>query len=106
MFLGVIQIALIGRYRRLQFSIGFWSFTFPLAAVATVAIMWLAAIRTAGWEVITIALAVTITIFVVVIGVRSFLLIDWRRRGTHVAEEIISQADDLDARIESVRRVP
>ena len=99
-FFGVIQIALIGRYRRLQFSIGFWSFTFPLAAVVTVAIMWLAAIRTAGWEVITIALAVLITTFIGVIGVRSVLLIDWRR-GTHVAEETISQADDLDAGIQN-----
>ena len=100
-FFGVIQIALIGRYRRLQFSIGFWSFTFPLAAVVTVAIMWLAAIRTAGWEVITIALAVLITTFIGVIGFRSVLLIDWRR-GTHVAEETISRADDLDAGIQQV----
>ena len=46
-------------------SIGFWSFSCQLsavscqlAAVVTVAIMWLPAILTPGWEVIIIALAV------------------------------------------------
>ena len=39
-------------------SIGFWSFSCQLSAVVTVAIMWLPAILTPGWEVIIIALAV------------------------------------------------
>ena len=39
-------------------SIGFWSLSCQLAAVVTVAIMWLPAILTPGWEVIIIALAV------------------------------------------------
>ena len=30
----LMQLALVPRYRRLPFSLGFWSFTFPFAAVA------------------------------------------------------------------------
>jgi tellurite resistance protein len=37
----VVQLRLIPMYRQLSFSPGFWSFTFPTAAVALYAVQWL-----------------------------------------------------------------
>ena len=37
----LVQLRLIPMYRQLSFSPGFWSFTFPTAAVALYAVQWL-----------------------------------------------------------------
>jgi tellurite resistance protein len=44
----VAQIPLLGRYVRLSFSLGTWAFTFAWAAVASSALLWIAAGHPAG----------------------------------------------------------
>jgi tellurite resistance protein TehA-like permease len=95
------------RYRRLPFSLGFWSFTFPTAAVVAYTIDWLAvgtahsvALGDAGAVLVPIlsaVLAVLFTLFVAVIGFRSLRLIDGARSRRR-AEAVLARADDVDAR--------
>jgi tellurite resistance protein TehA-like permease len=70
----VAQLATLPRYRRLPFTLGFWSFTFPAAAVASYAIAWLevGAVPFAGR--IALALALAVTVLVAAIGARSLSL--------------------------------
>ncbi|MCW2810220.1 MAG: putative transporter [Friedmanniella sp.] len=67
----VVQLALVPRYRKLPFTVGFWSFTFPFAAVAAYAIGWLDLLRPAGWQILVAAVMAGITALVVAIAVRS-----------------------------------
>ncbi len=39
--MALVQLALLPRYVRLRFSLGFWSFVFPAAAVVTAVVEWL-----------------------------------------------------------------
>jgi tellurite resistance protein len=60
----VMQIGLLPRYARLGFNIGFWSFTFPLAATARYTMEWLGLIRPAGWQVLDVLLIAATTIVI------------------------------------------
>lgn len=69
--LATAQVATIPRYRRLPFTLGFWSFTFPVTAVATYAIAWLDVAEVSAAAPVAVALAIAVTLFVAAIGVRS-----------------------------------
>jgi tellurite resistance protein len=93
----LVQFALIPKYRRLKFSLGFWSFTFPAAAVLADAILWVRITAPGGWRAITVALLVLATLLVVLIGIRS--LADVLPRGRRAADEkVLRAADETDAR--------
>jgi tellurite resistance protein len=68
--LALMQIGLIPAYRRLTFSMGFWSFTFPFAAVARQAIDWLDIERPALWQLWAWLVVAAITVFIAAIGIR------------------------------------
>lgn len=71
----LMQLFLIPRYRRLHFSLGFWSFTFPFAAVSGYAIEWLFLLRPFGWQVLVVAILAGITVLIGTIGIKSIRLI-------------------------------
>jgi tellurite resistance protein len=71
----LMQIGLLPRYLRLPFSLGFWSFTFPYAAVARLAVEWLGLERPPYWQVYAWAVVLAISAFIVVIAVRTVSLI-------------------------------
>ncbi|MCO8273962.1 transporter [Actinoplanes sp. TRM 88003] len=69
--LALTQVALLPRYRRLTFSLGFWSFTFPAAAAAAFTFEWLEIETAPGRQAITAVLLIALTAFVGVLAVRS-----------------------------------
>jgi tellurite resistance protein len=71
----LIQLALVPRYRKLPFSLGFWSFTFPFAAVGGSAIGWLDVLRPAGWQILTIAVLAGVTALIATIAIKSLQLL-------------------------------
>ncbi|MGO4299736.1 transporter [Leifsonia sp. RAF41] len=89
------QLALIPRYRVLPFSLGFWSFTFPLAAAGGYGIEWLAVAGFAGWQVVAWVVVALVTVVIVAVGVRSLLLITSVKLGVRRAENVLRRADDL-----------
>ena len=70
----LIQLTLLRRYRALPFSLGFWSFTFPLASVAALAITWLHLGKPAGWEVMTIGVLAIVTTAVGLVAAKSITM--------------------------------
>jgi tellurite resistance protein len=67
----LMQLFLIGEYRKIPFSPLFWVFTFPVATTANYAVRWFAASNLPGREIyswITLALA---TAFILAIATRS-----------------------------------
>lgn len=94
--LAVAQLALIPRYRRLPFSLGFWSFTFPTASAVAYAITWLGVADVPGGAVIAGTLGGALTLFVTAIGIRSLVAITGA--GSRLrAEAVMTDADDIDA---------
>lgn len=91
----LIQLGLLPRYRRLTFSLGFWSFTFPLAAVVVDATLWLSRVHLAGWQPVAGLLVLLLTAFDVWLAVRSLALLRGSR--TAAAERALEVADDIDA---------
>ncbi|MGO4592804.1 transporter [Leifsonia sp. 2TAF2] len=87
------QVALLTRYRVLPFTLGFWSFTFPLAAAGGYGIEWLSIAGFAGWQVVAWLVVALVTVTVVAIGVRSLLLVTSVRRGARRAESVLRRAD-------------
>jgi tellurite resistance protein TehA-like permease len=94
--LAIAQIALIPRYRRLAFTLGFWSFTFPVAAVVSYTITWLGVDGVPGAGVIAVVLAVATTVFVGGMGVRSLAALVGAKARRH-EEAVLTDADDADA---------
>ena len=70
----LMQLALLPRYVRLGFSLGFWSFTFPFAAVATYGIQWLTRLEPFGWQAIVGGIIAGITVLIGAIGYKSLRL--------------------------------
>jgi tellurite resistance protein len=81
----LLQLALLPRFLKLPFSLGFWSFTFPYAATVSYAADWLNATRPAGWEAITVALVSVVTLFILTIAARSIILVARARRVLRIA---------------------
>jgi tellurite resistance protein len=69
----LMQIGLFPRYRKLKYSMGLWSFTFPLAAAVSLTEQWLHLTQPAGWRLMTGLLLAAITVFIGTIGWRSLL---------------------------------
>ena len=67
----LMQLALVPTYRSLPFSIGFWSFTFPVAATVVYVIEWLAILAPTGWQLAAWLLVAALTAFIGAIAVRS-----------------------------------
>jgi tellurite resistance protein len=91
----LLEIALVPRFLKLAFSLGFWSFTFPFAYVGAFGIIWLGILRAPGWQAISIALVTGITVLIAAIAVQSLRLITRDRRAkSRLGEEELRRADD------------
>lgn len=69
-----LQLFLLPRYRALDFSLGFWSFTFPAAYVSVLALAWLDVLRPAGWQATTVFIVLAVSALVVWVALRSVML--------------------------------
>ncbi|CAH0221974.1 Tellurite resistance protein TehA [Arthrobacter sp. Bi83] len=67
----LMQVMLIGDYRKLPFSPLFWVFTFPVATTANYAVRWFAASSLPGREIYAWTILALATAFVMAIAVRS-----------------------------------
>jgi tellurite resistance protein len=90
----LVQLALLPRYRVLRFSLGFWSFTFPAAAVATDAALWARMLAAPGRQIVTIVLVTAATALIAAIAARS--LKGLARRGPRTTAEAVLGAADAD----------
>ncbi|MEO6532204.1 MAG: transporter [Pseudolysinimonas sp.] len=88
----LVQLALIPRYRRLPFSLGFWSFTFSAAAVLADAMLWLQLAAFPGWQFAAALLLIIATVLIGGIGIRSLLAVRSRRLEGR-AERVLVEAD-------------
>jgi tellurite resistance protein len=70
----LMLVVIAPTFRKLAFSLGFWSFTFPLAATARLGVDWLAITRPAGWQVGVVTLVTVITALIVTIAIASLRL--------------------------------
>lgn len=99
-FMVLIQIALVPTYRRLAFSLGFWSFTFSAAAVASQVILLSGIARYPGWQVVTVTALSAVSILILLITVKSVTA--WRRPAQGVRNEE-AQLASADERVERPR---
>ena len=90
----LIELALIPVFRRLAFSLGFWSFTFPLAAAARFGVGWLAIDRPPGCEALIVLLLAIVTAVVLAVAIQSLRLV---ARGRRLAAEHTMTAADNEA---------
>lgn len=67
----LVQLALVPRYLALPFSVGFWSFTFPVAAAAMYVIEWFAILRPFAWQLAAWMLVAAVTALIGGIAVTS-----------------------------------
>jgi tellurite resistance protein len=72
-FMVVAQLRLLPLYGKLSFTPGFWSFTFPCAAVATVALRWLSIESPAGKSIYAWMLIAGVTGLIAAIAARTLL---------------------------------
>lgn len=95
MFMMLIQLALLPAYRRLAFSLGFWSFTFSFAAVGSQIIILSGIARYSGWQGVVIAALAAVSILILWIAVQSVR--SGRTRVGGVREQIteLASADDV-----------
>ncbi|MET3452690.1 transporter [Curtobacterium sp. 1544] len=91
----LVQLALLPRYVRLSFSLGFWSFVFPAAAVATAAIEWLRVLDPSWAWIPVVAVLALLCALVAVVGARSIGLA--AHHLLRQAEDVLQAADDQDA---------
>ncbi len=94
----VVQLFLIGVYRRLPFTLGFWSFTFPTASAASFLVQWLGVSAFDGWQAAAYTAAGCVTALIAAIGIRSIILVTSVRRGARRAEQTLRRADDAAQR--------
>jgi tellurite resistance protein len=67
----LMQLLLIGEYRKLAFSPLFWVFTFPVATTANYAVRWFAASDLPGREIYAWTILALATAFILAIAVRT-----------------------------------
>lgn len=91
----LVQLALLPRYVRLAFSLGFWSFVFPAAAVATAAIDWIRVLDVPAAWIPTVAVLALLCVLVAVVGAKSLGLA--AHHLLRQAEDVLQAADDEDA---------
>ncbi|WP_348787662.1 transporter [Leifsonia sp. NPDC080035] len=88
------QVALLPRYRRLSFTLGFWSFTFPLAAAGGYGVEWASVAAFPGWQPVAWLLVAVVTVVILAVAARSLVLVASVRRGARRAENVLRHADD------------
>jgi tellurite resistance protein len=94
----LVQLALLPRYLRLPFSLGFWSFTFPIAAVVADAIVWLRILAPVGGAIVTVVLLAAVTLLVLSIAGRSVRdVLPRQRRQASESELVIADDEPLSA---------
>ncbi len=71
--MAVMQLCFVPLYTRLRFSPGFWAFTFPYAAAATDALLWITLARPPGATGYAVAVITLITVFIAAIGARTLM---------------------------------
>ncbi|MFI5610228.1 hypothetical protein [Amycolatopsis sp. NPDC051903] len=64
----LVRVMMLPQYRKLRFSVGFWSFIFPPAAIASLAERWLGLLEPAGWRTATGILAGAFTVFLAAVA--------------------------------------
>ncbi|GAA3316197.1 TDT family transporter [Arthrobacter ramosus] len=69
----LMQLLLIGEYRKLPFSPLFWVFTFPVATTANYAVRWFAASNVPGKEIYSWIILALATAFITSIAARSIV---------------------------------
>ncbi|MGV8967221.1 MAG: transporter [Cellulomonas sp.] len=92
-FMMLIQIALFPTYRRLRFTLGFWSFTFSTAAVASQIIAISDIVGYPGWQAVVIAVLSATSGLIVVISVKSLTATRRSKNGTRDEERRLAAAD-------------
>lgn len=93
----VVQLTLARSYFTLPFTLGFWSFTFPFAAVSAYAVEWLALEQPTGWQVAAWVIVTLITLFILGIAARTLRLVFTSATivpALSHAEEQLQAADD------------
>lgn len=90
----LMQLALLRRYAKLPFSLGFWSFTFPFAAMCTFGMQWSALGDFPGWQVVAAVLLAAVTGLICAIGIGSLVLVARGRRGVRRAQRTLASADE------------
>ena len=98
-FMLLVQIALIPTYRKLQFTLGFWSFTFSTAAVASQVIGLSDLVRYPGWQVVVVIALAAVSTLITLIAVKSVLARGSSHGGAREERQIVD-ADDLVARLD------
>jgi tellurite resistance protein len=69
------QLRMLPVYCRLKFNPGFWSFTFPWAAIAGLALTWLHIERPAGQTVYAVLVLVAVSLLIGAIAARSLVAV-------------------------------
>ncbi|GGM26200.1 hypothetical protein ACFFX1_16745 [Dactylosporangium sucinum] len=67
----LVQVRLIGLYRKLPFTLGFWAFAFPYAAVATFTLHWIEYARPPGYRIWSWIVILAISAFIAALAVQS-----------------------------------
>jgi tellurite resistance protein len=75
----VAQLRLLVLYRQLSFTPGFWSFTFPCAAMATLGLRWLSVESPVGKSIYAGVLIAAVTALIAAIGARTLLALARRQ---------------------------
>ncbi|GAA2325788.1 hypothetical protein [Dactylosporangium salmoneum] len=70
----IVQLRLLGLYRKLSFSLGFWAFAFPYAAVATFTLHWIDYARAPGYRIWSWIVILAISAFIAGLAVKSALV--------------------------------
>jgi tellurite resistance protein len=75
LLLVLVQLRLLPIYFRLRFTPGFWSFTFPWAAIAGFALTWLHIERPAAQTAYAVAVVAAVSLLIGAIAVRSLVAV-------------------------------
>ncbi|WP_432991633.1 hypothetical protein [Dactylosporangium sp. CA-233914] len=75
----MVQVRLIGLYRKLSFTLGFWAFAFPYAAVATFTLHWIDYARPPGYRIWSWIVILAISAFIAVLAVQTAIVVARRR---------------------------
>ncbi|WP_238020051.1 hypothetical protein KZZ52_36695 [Dactylosporangium sp. AC04546] len=67
----IIQVRLIGLYRKMSFTLAFWAFAFPYAAVATFTLHWIEYARPPGYRIWAWIVILAISAFIAALAVQS-----------------------------------
>jgi tellurite resistance protein len=75
----MVQLRLIGLYRKLPFALGFWAFAFPYAAVATFTLHWIGYARPPGYQIWAWVVILAISAFIATLAVRTVVVLARQR---------------------------